>query len=781
MENLKTHIVQGQFALESGATIDQLEIGYHTYGRLNAAKDNVIWVFHALTANSAVLEWWPGLFGQGCLFTPEKHFIICANVIGSPYGTTQPDNLSFPQFSVRDIVKAHTILATALDIKHILVAIGGSFGGNQALEFAYVYTGKIDKLILIASCAKESAWSIAVHETQRMAMKSDKTFGTPKGGTEGMAAARAIGMLTYRTSGAFIETQTDKEDKLDDFKASSYIQYQGEKFIKRFNALSYYYLSKCLDTHNLGRDRGGIQTALSRINMPALVIGITSDLLIPPALQQEIATALPNGTYKEIASEYGHDGFLLETEKLTTMISSYLKNSRVQRAILKFGGSSLANGEALEKTLEIIRKAALEQPIALVVSARGKTTDQLEKLYERACSGQPFEADLKSLLDYQCGSKTNSDYDQCQDTELAPFRKMLEETLGAISVLGLDIPEAKDKILAQGERMSARHITGKLQALGLNSKYFDATAFIVTENVKGQHIVNMPVSKDKTIRTLGGLEAAVIPVITGYIAADERGHITTLGRNGSNYTATLIANFLLASEIQNWTDVNGVYSAHPKYVKQAKLIPHLSYREANELANFGASVLHSKTITPLMESHIPLKILNSKTGNTQGTLIDKEGAGTGIKSISLLENICLVSIEGMGMYGKVGIDSRIFSALHRNNISVRLISQASSERGIGFVIDSECSIKAESTLKEEFREELIKQVISDISINHSVAIIAITGRHNYALEKAIEGLRKNKIWVHLFSNSISGENISLVIDSKGAHRALNVVHDYVVE
>jgi len=186
------------FTLESGEVISDLNITYHTYGELNADSSNVVWVFHALTANSDVLDWWKGLFGEGDLFDPKEYFIVCANVIGSPYGTTQPQGLDFPQFSVRDIVQAHLILAQHLEIEKVKVAIGGSFGGNQALEYAYSYGGIIDNLILIASSAKESAWSIAVHETQRMAMKSDKSFGEPDGGQEGMAAARAIGMLTIK-------------------------------------------------------------------------------------------------------------------------------------------------------------------------------------------------------------------------------------------------------------------------------------------------------------------------------------------------------------------------------------------------------------------------------------------------------------------------------------------------------------------------------------------------------------------------------------------------------
>ena len=341
MAEVKKHIALEPFVLESGEQIDGLEIAYHTFGTINENKDNVIWAFHALTANSDVLDWWSGLFGEECLYSPERYFIICANILGSPYGTTRPGNLSFPHFSARDVVSAHRLLAEHLEINQIHTAIGGSFGGNQVLEFALTYQGKIGHLVLIASCSKESAWGIAIHESQRIALKSDSTFGTEKGGEAGMKTARSIAMLTYRTSDAFIAQQTNNDEKVDDFKASSYIQYQGDKFVKRFNALCYYYLLKCLDTHNLGRDRGGEVQALSQIQVSTLVIGIDTDVLIPVRFQKFIAENIPHSNYQEISSEYGHDGFLIETEEITQKIEEfYSKNisdkNSTSSVVLKF-------------------------------------------------------------------------------------------------------------------------------------------------------------------------------------------------------------------------------------------------------------------------------------------------------------------------------------------------------------------------------------------------------------------------------------------------------------
>ena len=489
------------------------------------------------------MDWWKGLFGPGYLFDPKDYFIVCANVLGSPYGSSAPTSLDFMQLSVRDIVQSHILLAEQLEIKDINIAIGGSFGGNQALEFAYSYSYKISNLILIASSATESAWSIAVHETQRMAMKSDKTFGKPEGGKEGMAAARAIGMLTYRTSEAFIESQTENEDKVDNFKASSYINYQGEKFIKRFDPLSYYYLTKCLDTHNLGRDRGGLSKTLNSIQTATPVIGIDSDSLIPTSLQKERSQQLANCEYAEISSDYGHDGFLVETEKLTETISEFLNSKRQTRTVFKFGGSSLKNGDPFLRSLEIIKETASQNPIAVIVSARGNTTNELISAYTTAVSGNDYQSLLDEIMEYQMASLKLPILEQ--------YRKELNELLNSVKVLQMDIPAAKDKIIAYGELMSAQVISAAVIQSGKEAIFVDARGIIVTKQKEGELQVDMIESQRLTKALFAQIAEDVIPIITGLIAIDEYGRTTTLGRNGSNYSATLIAKFLQAAEIQN--------------------------------------------------------------------------------------------------------------------------------------------------------------------------------------------------------------------------------------
>lgn len=315
----------GDFHLESGLKLEKPKIVYHTAGTINADKSNVVWVFHALTANSDVFEWWPRLFGKGHYYNPDDYFIICVNTLGSPYGSTFPTDLQFPFYRVRDVVGFQLKLAEQLGIEQIHTLIGGSFGGYQALEFAYSFKGEVDHLITIASSAVVSPWNIAIHESQRLAIQADSSFGEPSGGQAGLKAARAIGMLTYRTADSFINTQGDEPENWNNHKAASYISYQGDKLVRRFDAICYYYLTKCLDSHHIGRDRGGMVKSLSRMHMKTLVISIDTDELELPKSQKEMAELMPNANHVTIHSDFGHDGFLIEADSITSTIKNFIQ------------------------------------------------------------------------------------------------------------------------------------------------------------------------------------------------------------------------------------------------------------------------------------------------------------------------------------------------------------------------------------------------------------------------------------------------------------------------
>ncbi len=327
------------FTLESGTTLPSIRIAYDTYGTLNEAKNNVVWVCHALTASSDAVDWWKGLIGDNCLIDPEKYFIVCANMLGSCYGSTGPTSINpvtglpyyseFPQVTVRDMVQSYMLLRKYLGIESIQLLMGGSMGGYQVLEWSVMEKEVIKKLFLIATSPSESAWGVAVHTAQRLAIEADHTWNEhrPDAGARGLKAARAIGMLTYRNYGTFQEKQTDPDpEKMDNFKASSYLNYQGDKLVKRFNAYSYWLLTKAMDSHHLGRGRGGdLIKVLQSIQQRTLIIGIRSDILCPLDEQQFMADHIPNTRFFEIDSAYGHDGFIIETQQISRFLGEWMR------------------------------------------------------------------------------------------------------------------------------------------------------------------------------------------------------------------------------------------------------------------------------------------------------------------------------------------------------------------------------------------------------------------------------------------------------------------------
>lgn len=333
------------FLLENGNQLPSVEIAYHTYGKLNKAKDNVVWVCHALTASSDVFEWWPGLFGENDLFNPKDHFIICANNLGSCYGTTGPLSLNtytgnqwfsyFPEISIRDMVNAHELLRQHLNIDTIHTIIGGSQGAQQVLEWNVIKPDLFQNTIVIATNAKHSPWGIAFNESQRLAIKADRTYysNTVDGGQKGLAAARSIALLSYRNHHTYNKSQNEKHDeKLNDFNAASYQRYQGKKLVDRFNAYSYVTLAGAMDSHNLGRSRISVERSLQTVKAKTLVIGISSDLLFPPSEQEFISDNIPGAELSIIDSFYGHDGFLIETIKLTEVIKNFYSKKNIKKS-----------------------------------------------------------------------------------------------------------------------------------------------------------------------------------------------------------------------------------------------------------------------------------------------------------------------------------------------------------------------------------------------------------------------------------------------------------------
>lgn len=333
------------FQLESGETLPGYHLGYTATGELNEDKSNVIWVFHALTANSNPEEWWTGLIGEGKLFDPATHYIVCVNMPGSCYGsihpldnnpaTQQPFYHDFPVFTIRDMVKTYQPLKEYLGITEIAVGIGGSMGGQQLLEWAIEEPALFKNIIPIATNAFHSPWAIAFNASQRFCIEIDASWKerNESAGIEGMKAARSVALLSYRNYETYLQFQSEETaDKIGNFKSESYQRYQGKKLADRFNAFSYYFLSKSMDSHNLARNRESLENALSKITAKTLVISIENDILFPVSEQQLIASLIKDAAIVIINSPFGHDGFLLEFEQITKSIKKFLFTRKVVAA-----------------------------------------------------------------------------------------------------------------------------------------------------------------------------------------------------------------------------------------------------------------------------------------------------------------------------------------------------------------------------------------------------------------------------------------------------------------
>ncbi|MBO7522411.1 MAG: homoserine O-acetyltransferase [Bacteroidales bacterium] len=326
------------FEFEAGGSLESIDIAFHTSDREYKEGEKVVWICHALTANSDPTLWWPSLVGKGKLIDPDKYYVVCVNMLGSPYGSSGPASTNpktgkpyffdFPMVTVRDIVKSTIIVRKYLGIKKVDFLLGSSIGGFQAIEWAIMEPDVIKTALFMATTSRSSAYLTAYEEAQRMALEADPTFREAKslkGGAEGLKCARAVALISYRYYDGYNLTQTDQDvDTLFAQRACTYQQYQGEKFIKRFDAYSYWYLAYSLDSHNIGRHRGGVEAALGMIKAKSTVISIDNDCVFPSKDVKIMAASIPGADFHEISSRYGHDGFLIETDQITALIEPLL-------------------------------------------------------------------------------------------------------------------------------------------------------------------------------------------------------------------------------------------------------------------------------------------------------------------------------------------------------------------------------------------------------------------------------------------------------------------------
>ena len=319
---MKLFVDQEPLMLENGTTVNGLTIAYHTYGTLSRDKDNVVWICHALTGDSDAALWWRGLVGPGCLIDTERLFVVCANMIGSCYGSTEFSDAMGMVVTTRDQVRAFIRLRQHLQLPQIRLLIGGSMGGQHVLEWAVHEPAVIERIVPIATNARHLPWVVASNAAQRMAIEADSTFYTPRpgAGAAGLAAARAMAMIMYRTPLQYSLTQQPEDERISTYPSESYQRHQGRKLVERFTARAYYVLTRSMDSHDLGRGRGGAGAVLRSISAQTLSIGIDSDLLFPESEQQFIADMVPRGQYRRLLSSAGHDAFLIHTERLATIL-----------------------------------------------------------------------------------------------------------------------------------------------------------------------------------------------------------------------------------------------------------------------------------------------------------------------------------------------------------------------------------------------------------------------------------------------------------------------------
>lgn len=769
MEHPLQHIVVKNYTTECGVLKSEIRLSYQTFGK-DLGTAPIVLVNHALTGNSDVAGkdgWWKDVVGDDKVIDTKLYTILAFNIPGNGFDGFVIEN--YKDFVARDVAKLFLIGLEELKTGKLFAVVGGSLGGGIAWEMSVLKPDLAEHLVVVATDWKSTDWLIANCQIQEQFLINSKNP---------VHDARMHAMLCYRTPESFKERfQRTKNEDLEIFNVESWLLHHGNKLQERFQLSAYKLMNQLLRTIDVTKGRDDNFNVLENIEANIHIVGVDSDLFFTAEenreTQKQLALTHPNVTYSEIHSVHGHDAFLMEYEQLEEIIEGiFVPNSKRRRMkVLKFGGKSLANGKGLDTVLSIIEnKVKAGDRISVVVSARGTATDDLDAILDKALKGQPYQEELEVFKAYQSEPSKTVDFSE----EFSTLDKLFE----GVSLLRDFSKKTKDTILAQGELLSVKLISNILNQRGVQSNVVDARELIKTDEAFGNAQPLSKISKENTQAYFKKYKDSV-NVVTGFIASNLKNETTTLGRNGSNYTAALIANFLDAEELQNYTHVSGIYTADPNLVADAKQIRELSFSEANELANFGTSVLHAKTIIPLVEKNISLRILNTFNPDDEGTLITAKPSVKEVTSLSILDNVALLNFEGRGLLGKIGVDARIFKALSNYGISVSIVSQGSSERGIGLIINADQATQAVIALEREFESDFYSQDVNKIDVVDDVAVISIIGIELSSFHKPFNALIKNQITPLLFNNTVTGKNVSLVVKKDQLHKAANVIHGEV--
>jgi homoserine O-acetyltransferase len=331
-------IVLETFPLESGRVLSQVPVAFRTFGKLDPDASNAVVVCHALTGDTAVDRWWSELVGPGKVFDTDRLFVVCANVLGSPYGSASPLTVdpgtgrpygpSFPEISVRDTVSAHREVLRHLGVREVKLALGGSLGGMQALEWAF-HADIVRSVVVVAAGAVHSPWSIAWGEAQRQAIFADPDwqnghYAPDRPPSRGLSVARMMAMVSYRSSAEFRD-RFGRDRQGDRFHVESYLHHHGQKLLERFDANCYVHLTRQMDSHDVGRGRGSVEAALASIEVPVLVVGFPSDILYPLEEQVELASLVPRGSLEVLSAPFGHDSFLVDGARLASALGPFVR------------------------------------------------------------------------------------------------------------------------------------------------------------------------------------------------------------------------------------------------------------------------------------------------------------------------------------------------------------------------------------------------------------------------------------------------------------------------
>jgi aspartate kinase len=464
------------------------------------------------------------------------------------------------------------------------------------------------------------------------------------------------------------------------------------------------------------------------------------------------------------------------------------------RLVMKFGGTSVGSAEAMRRTAELILNSQRDWPeIVVVTSAMGGVTDLLLRGINTAAEGDAVSfKDVSSKLrhkHFQAISELIPAGGESQEltAEIEGFVRRFESLCRAVLVLGELTPRAVDAVSAMGEQMSIRLLAAYTRSLDKKAQAVDATQLIVTDDNFQAAVPDMEKTTDKSrARLLPLLEDGFIPFVTGFIGATDDGLTTTLGRGGSDYTAAILGQVLNAKEVWIWTDVDGVMTADPRLVPDAKTIASLSYREVAELAFYGAKVLHPKTIRPVIENNIPLRIKNTFNPDAEGTLIMREAALSNgdVKAVTAIRDLSLVNVEGKGMLGVPGIAARTFAAVARSKVSVLLISQASSEQSICFAVPNDAADHVIDSLEVEFEDELKCRDVDRIWSQRSVAIVTVVGAGMRGTPgiagQLFSVLGEKRVNIVAIAQGSSECSISMVVDGKETAEAEKAIHEIIV-